>query len=144
MLPIKSDIVLILFDVAREHPAHPPTPTGPPPTHTPTHQPPHRQPDNDHEQHPWHPPNNDSPMADNELVAESLHDEIGRALSLLNTREQIVVKAFYGIGEPEQTLDEIGKKTGLSRERVRQIREKAIRKLRNNTKSKLLKGFLGQ
>ena len=75
-------------------------------------------------------PNNDSPMADNELVAESLHDEIGRA--------------FYGIGEPEQTLDEIGKKTGLSRERVRQIREKAIRKLRNNTKSKLLKGFLGQ
>ena len=89
-------------------------------------------------------PNNDSPMADNELVAESLHDEIGRALSLLNTREQIVVKAFYGIGEPEQTLDEIGKKTGLSRERVRQIREKAIRKLRNNTKSKLLKGFLGQ
>ena len=89
-------------------------------------------------------PNNDSPMADNELVAESLHDEIGRALSLLNTREQIVVKAFYGIGEAEQTLDEIGKKTGLSRERVRQIREKAIRKLRNNTKSKLLKGFLGQ
>ncbi len=89
-------------------------------------------------------PNNDSPMADNELFAESLHDEIGRALSLLNTREQIVVKAFYGIGEPEQTLDEIGKKTGLSRERVRQIREKAIRKLRNNTKSKLLKGFLGQ
>ena len=88
-------------------------------------------------------PNNDAPMADNELVIESLREEIGSALQLLNERERNVVKAFYGINEPEMTLEEIGIKYGLTRERVRQIKEKAIRRLRKNTKSKILKAYLG-
>jgi RNA polymerase primary sigma factor len=62
----------------------------------------------------------------------------------LNERERCVIKAFYGLGEPEMTLEEIGNKYGLTRERVRQIKEKAIRRLRNNTKNQLLKSYLGQ
>ena len=88
-------------------------------------------------------PNDDSPMADNELVKESLRDEINRALSLLNERERNIIQAFFGINESEMTLEEIGEKYGLTRERVRQIKEKAIRKLRSNTKSKVLKAYLG-
>ncbi|MBR5440377.1 MAG: RNA polymerase subunit sigma, partial [Prevotella sp.] len=53
-------------------------------------------------------------------------------------------RAFYGIGQPEMTLEEIGRKYGLTRERVRQIREKAIRRLRKNTKNKALKTYLGK
>ena len=87
--------------------------------------------------------NTDSPMADRGLVLESLHEEVIRALTMLTERERNVVTAFYGIDQPEMTLDEIGDKYGLSRERVRQIKEKAIRKLRHNTKSKLLKTYLG-
>ena len=75
---------------------------------------------------------------------ESLREEISRALKTLNERERNVIKAFYGINQPEMTLEEIGNKYGLTRERVRQIREKAIRHLRNNTKSKILKAYLGQ
>ena len=52
--------------------------------------------------------------------------------------------AFFGIGMPEMTLEEIGDKYNLTRERVRQIKEKAIRRLRHNTKSKLLKSYLGE
>ena len=89
-------------------------------------------------------PNDDSPMADNELVKESLREEINRALALLNDRERNIIQAFFGISEPEMTLEEIGEKFGLTRERVRQIKEKAIRKLRNNTKSKVLKAYLGE
>ncbi len=88
-------------------------------------------------------PNDDSPMADNELVRESLREEINRALALLNDRERNIIQAFFGINEPEMTLEEIGEKFGLTRERVRQIKEKAIRKLRSNTKSKVLKAYLG-
>ena len=88
-------------------------------------------------------PNDDSPMADNELVMESLRDEINRALSLLNERERSIIQAFFGINGSEMTLEEIGEKYGLTRERVRQIKEKAIRKLRSNTKSKVLKAYLG-
>ena len=88
--------------------------------------------------------NTDSPMADRELVAESLRSEIAEALQMLNDRERRVVKAFYGIGEPEMTLEEIGNKYGLTRERVRQIKEKAIRRLRGNTKNNILKAYLGQ
>ena len=88
--------------------------------------------------------NDDAPMADAELVKESLRDEISRALDLLNERERNVVTAAFGIGVPEMTLEEIGQKYGLTRERVRQIREKALRRLRNNTKSKILKAYLGQ
>ena len=88
-------------------------------------------------------PNSDSPDTDNELVKESLRQEIERALDLLNDRERLVVTAYFGIGMPEMTLDEIGEKYDLTRERVRQIKEKAIRRLRHNTKNKLLKSYLG-
>ena len=87
---------------------------------------------------------NDMPMADKALVQESLRKEIDRAIELLNDREQKVVRAFFGIGTPEMTLEEIGEKYNLTRERVRQIKEKAIRRLRHNTKNKLLKTYLGQ
>ena len=88
--------------------------------------------------------NADAPMADRELVIVSLRSEIADVLKTLNERECRVVKAFYGIGEPELTLEEIGNKYGLTRERVRQIKEKAIRRLRNNTHNKILKAYLGQ
>ncbi len=88
--------------------------------------------------------NNDSPMADSQLVLESLKAEIADALKMLNQRERNVVKAFYGIDGPELTMDEIGEKFGLTRERVRQIKEKAIRRLRGSTKNKILKAYLGQ
>jgi len=88
--------------------------------------------------------NDDSPMADRQLVVESLRAEIADALLMLNERERNVVTAFYGIGQPEMTLEEIGNKYGLTRERVRQIKEKAIRRLRSNTKNKILKAYLGE
>ena len=87
--------------------------------------------------------NPDSPTTDNELVKESLRTEVERMIKLLGDREQKVIKAFFGIGEPELTLEEIGVKYNLTRERVRQIKEKAIRRLRHNTKNKLLKSYLG-
>ena len=89
-------------------------------------------------------PNNDSPMADKKLVMESLREEINRALQTLNERERNIIEAFFGINQPEMTLEEIGDRYGLTRERVRQIKEKAIRRLRHNTKNKLLKSYLGQ
>jgi RNA polymerase primary sigma factor len=88
--------------------------------------------------------NENSPMADLELVKESLQAEIRTALRTLNDRERKVIEAFFGINQPEMTLEEIGVKYGLTRERVRQIKEKAIRRLRNGTKNKLLKSYLGQ
>lgn len=88
--------------------------------------------------------NDDSPNADRVLINESLSKEIERVLSnTLSDREKDIVKKFFGIGVTEMTLEEIGDEFGLTRERVRQIKEKAIRKLRPNSKSKLLKGFLG-
>ena len=87
--------------------------------------------------------NDDSPMADYQLLKESLKEEIHSALNGLNDREKSVIEAFYGIGMPEMTLDEIGSKYGLTRERVRQIKEKAIRRLRNNTYNEVLKTYLG-
>lgn len=89
-------------------------------------------------------PNGDVPDTDNLLLAESLRAEIVRALQTLNERERNVIEAFYGINQPEMTLDEIGQKYGLTRERVRQIKEKAIRRLRSNTKNKMLKTYLGK
>ena len=89
-------------------------------------------------------PNADSPMADNELVMESLRAEISSALNVLNERERNIIEAFFGINQPEMTLEEIGDKYGLTRERVRQIKEKAIRRLRHNTKNKMLESYLGQ
>jgi RNA polymerase primary sigma factor len=88
--------------------------------------------------------NDDSPNADRALINESLSKEIERVLAnTLSDREKDIVKKFFGIGVTEMTLEEIGDEFGLTRERVRQIKEKAIRKLRPNSKSKLLKGFLG-
>ena len=87
--------------------------------------------------------NEDIPATDTTLVGESLKSEIQTALSLLNDRERMVIEASYGIGTQELTLEEIGEKYGLSRERVRQIKEKAIRKLRTSTKNKILKSYLG-
>ena len=88
--------------------------------------------------------NDDAPLADRQLVLESLREEISNVLQTLNDRERCVIRAFYGIGEPEMTLEEIGNKYGLTRERVRQIKEKAIRRLRSNTKNEMLKSYLGQ
>ncbi|MBP6527796.1 MAG: RNA polymerase sigma factor RpoD/SigA [Prevotella sp.] len=89
-------------------------------------------------------PNNDAIMADYLLIQESLREEISRALKTLNDRERNIVEAFFGINQSEMTLEEIGDKYGLTRERVRQIKEKAIRRLRHNTKNKYLKSYLGQ
>ena len=74
---------------------------------------------------------------------ESLNKEIERALSTLTERERDIVKYFFGIGTQEMTLEEIGEYFGLTRERVRQIKEKAIRRLRHSARSKLLKSYLG-
>lgn len=88
--------------------------------------------------------NHDSPRADQHLMTESLQREIERSLSTLTDREREVVKMFYGIGYNHGlTLDEIGAKFDLTRERVRQIKEKAIRRLRHTSRSKLLKSYLG-
>ncbi len=87
--------------------------------------------------------NDDSPNADRALMNESLSREIDRALSTLTERERDIIKLFFGIGCQEMTLEEIGEKFGLTRERVRQIKEKAIRRLRHTSRSKLLKTFLG-
>ena len=81
---------------------------------------------------------------DEELLKESLRAEIASALSVLHDRERNVIEAFYGINQPECTMEEIGKKYGLTRERVRQIREKAIRRLKQNTQNKMLKAYLGK
>lgn len=87
--------------------------------------------------------NDDSPDADISLIGESLSKEIDRALSTLTERERDIIKLFFGIGCQEMTLEEIGEKFGLTRERVRQIKEKAIRRLRHTSRSKLLKTYLG-
>ena len=87
--------------------------------------------------------NEDIPTTDRELVIESLKEEIRNALNVLTERERKVIEDSYGIGRPELTLEEIGTKYNLSRERVRQIKEKAIRKLRACTKNKILKTYLG-
>jgi RNA polymerase primary sigma factor len=88
--------------------------------------------------------NADSPRADAFLMNESLQREIDRSLSTLTEREREVIKLFFGIGMNHGlTLEEIGAKFDLTRERVRQIKEKAIRRLRHKSRSKLLKAYLG-
>ncbi|MFI5203242.1 MAG: RNA polymerase sigma factor RpoD/SigA [Flavobacteriales bacterium] len=88
--------------------------------------------------------NSDSPRADIHLMNESLQREIERSLSTLTERERDVIKLFFGIGMNHGlTLEEIGAKFDLTRERVRQIKEKAIRRLRHTSRSKLLKAYLG-
>lgn len=88
--------------------------------------------------------NKDSPNADTSLMNESLQREIERSLSTLTERERDVIRLFFGIGMNHGlTLEEIGAKFDLTRERVRQIKEKAIRRLRHTSRSKLLKAYLG-
>ena len=82
--------------------------------------------------------NPDSPNADRGLINESLSTEVDRALETLTERERDIIKYFS-----EMTLEEIGEKFDLTRERVRQIKEKAIRRLRHSSRSKLLKSYLG-
>lgn len=88
--------------------------------------------------------NQESPRADVQLINESLRKEIERSLSILSERECEVVKLFFGIGIGHGlTLEEIGDKYGITRERVRQIKEKALRRLRHKSKNNILKSFLG-
>jgi RNA polymerase primary sigma factor len=88
--------------------------------------------------------NSDSPKADHALMAESLQREIERSLSTLTDKEREIIRLFFGIGMNHGlTLEEIGAKFNLTRERVRQIKEKAIRRLRHTSRNKLLKAYLG-
>lgn len=89
--------------------------------------------------------NTDAPRADIHLMNESLQKEIARSLNTLTERERDVVRSFYGIGMVHGlTMDEIALKFDLTRERVRQIKEKAIRRLRKDSRCRLLKSYLGQ
>lgn len=87
--------------------------------------------------------NPDSPRADSALIKESLSREINRALATLTDRERDIVKYFFGIDYPQKTLEEIADEFDLTRERVRQIKEKAVRRLRHSTRSRNLKAYLG-
>jgi RNA polymerase primary sigma factor len=88
--------------------------------------------------------NSDAPKADHALMAESLQKEIERSLSTLTDKEREIIRLFFGIGMNHGlTLEEIGAKFNLTRERVRQIKEKAIRRLRHTSRNKLLKSYLG-
>jgi RNA polymerase primary sigma factor len=89
-------------------------------------------------------PNDSLPGPERELVVESLQKDIDRSLSTLTVRESEILKMYYGLnGQPAQTLEEIGNRFDLTRERVRQIKEKAIRRLKHTSRSKMLKSYLG-
>ena len=86
----------------------------------------------------------EAPTPETELLYESLRKEIDRAISTLTQREQDVVRMYFGLsGSHPMTLEEIGEKFDLTRERVRQIKEKAIRRLKHTSRSKILKSYLG-
>jgi len=86
----------------------------------------------------------DSPNPDEQLMSDSLRTEIERSLSTLTPREGDVVRLYFGLnGQHPMTLEEIGEKFDLTRERVRQIKEKAIRRLKHTSRSKILKSYLG-
>jgi len=88
--------------------------------------------------------NEHQPEPDDSLMSESLKSEIDRALSSLSEREAEVIKLYFGLKkEHSLTLEEIGERFNLTRERVRQIKEKAIRRLRHATRSKNLRAYLG-
>ena len=88
-------------------------------------------------------PNEDTPPTDDSLMQESLSQEIERSLSTLTPYERDVIKMYYGIGLPHPlSLDEIAMKFNLTRERVRQIKEKGIKRLKSSSKSKHLKQYL--
>ena len=86
----------------------------------------------------------DSPAPDKSLITESLRKEIERSLQTLTSREGDVIRLYFGLnGEHPLTLEEIGETFDLTRERVRQIKEKAIRRLKHTSRSKILKSYLG-
>jgi RNA polymerase primary sigma factor len=88
--------------------------------------------------------NDHQPPPDNDLMGESLKVEIERALATLTKREAEVVRLYFGLGQEHPlTLEEIGERFNLTRERVRQIKEKAIRRLRHASRSRALRAFLG-
>ncbi len=86
----------------------------------------------------------ENPPPDESLMNESLYREIERALSSLTEREANIIRLYYGLGNKHPyTLEEIGEKINLTRERVRQIKEKAIKRLKHTTRNKILKSYLG-
>jgi RNA polymerase primary sigma factor len=86
----------------------------------------------------------DSPRPDSQLMAQSLKIEIERALGTLTYKEAKVIKMYYGIGnEAMASLEEIGEKFDLTRERVRQVKQKAIRRLQSGSKTQMLRTYLG-
>ena len=86
----------------------------------------------------------DTPSPDTELMTESLRKEIERSLRTLTPREGDVIRLYFGLnGEHPMTLEEIGERFDLTRERVRQIKEKAIRRLKHTSRSRILKSYLG-
>ena len=86
----------------------------------------------------------ESPSPDSSLILESLREEISRALDTLTPREADVISSYFGLsGGHAMTLEEIGEKFDLTRERVRQIKEKAVRRLKHTSRSKILKTYLG-
>ena len=88
-------------------------------------------------------PNEDTPPTDDKLMQESLSQEIERSLSTLTEYEREVIKMYFGIGLPHPlSLEEIAMKFNLTRERVRQIKEKGIKRLKSSSKSKHLKAYL--
>jgi RNA polymerase sigma factor, sigma-70 family len=89
-------------------------------------------------------PNKNSPSADEDLLEEGLKKEIERLLVSLSEREQIILRGYFGINQREMSLEEIGEQTGLTRERVTQLKEKAIKRLRCNAIGDSLKGYLGK
>lgn len=89
--------------------------------------------------------NDDSPIPDEKLISGSLRQEIERSLNTLGDREAEILRFYFGLnGYQPHTLEEIGDEFGLTRERVRQIKEKAIKKLKNQYRNRLLKSYLGQ
>lgn len=88
--------------------------------------------------------NKDTPSPDDELLKESLRREIDRAISTLTEREANIIRLYFGLNSKNPyTLEEIGEEFGLTRERVRQIKEKAVRRLKHTSRSKILKSYLG-
>ena len=88
--------------------------------------------------------NNDSPSPDKDLIHDSLQKEIARVLNTLSAREAKILQLYYGLNNhPPLSLDEISAEVGLTRERVRQIKEKAIKRLKNSSRCKMLKSYLG-
>jgi RNA polymerase primary sigma factor len=86
----------------------------------------------------------ESPNPENDLLHESLQTEIERALETLTTREADVIRLYFGLGNQQpMTLEEIGETFGLTRERVRQIKEKGVRRLKHTSRSTILKTYLG-